>query len=289
MGSATLQQRCQRKAVLQEPMQDHFTKDNEYEYSIAEDQDGAQACNQCDNDTMIGRKPKYDPDVRVHDFFNIVALVPLVLLNLVNWDWEAMTGSRPLSFKSFWTGAYFDTFWWTTLAYFAVDLLWVVLIPGAVKSPSVIIKHHLIVLMYIMVPFLHPKTAWCMGACMTVELNTWFLIARRYFKDDRSSPSSKDSSVTESPRPDSWKDLWLHIGFYTTWIGIRMILYPLLVVIFCYEFHDLSMELGTYVNCMIVAPMIQVVLVILNLKWSWDLFGCSQRSRHSKGSQKEGL
>jgi len=265
-----------KEAVLEKQEDENFveeSKEEDYEDIVS-------------NVSMIRTNAKCDSNVRMHDFFNLLALVPIVLLNVVNWDWNSILSGQA-SVHLLWTGQYFEIFWWSTCVYFVIDLLWVAIIPTSVKSPKVIIGHHLLVLMYIMVPRLYPKTRWCMGACMSVELNTWFLIARRYLKhgiDPRckeDSPRNADGMKSESA--------WLRIGFYCTWIIIRLILYPLLVVVICWEYILGSYAIGTFVNIIMFAPFIQAILVILNLKWSWDLFGCGARRKNEKGPQKEGL
>ena len=117
-----------------------------------------------------------------HDFFNLIVLIPIVALNVMNWNWEILMNlQKKQTVADAWTGEWFDLFFWTTLSYFVADLLWILLIPNSVKSPSVIIQHHVATMLYILIPYYTPEVRWCMGACMSVEINTWFLIARRVF------------------------------------------------------------------------------------------------------------
>jgi hypothetical protein len=48
-----------------------------------------------------------------------------------------------------------------------------------VRSPVVILSHHICAALYMLIPLHYPQYHWCMAACMTVEVNTWLLIARR--------------------------------------------------------------------------------------------------------------
>ena len=61
-----------------------------------------------------------------------------------------------------------DVFWIffaATVAYFVVDLLWLLLKPQSVKSPNFIMGHHVVTMTYLLLPYNHPQMAWCMGAC----------------------------------------------------------------------------------------------------------------------------
>eukprot|EP00591_Stephanopyxis_turris_P003125 CAMPEP_0195508436 /NCGR_PEP_ID=MMETSP0794_2-20130614/1639_1 /TAXON_ID=515487 /ORGANISM="Stephanopyxis turris, Strain CCMP 815" /LENGTH=150 /DNA_ID=CAMNT_0040635395 /DNA_START=149 /DNA_END=598 /DNA_ORIENTATION=+ len=120
--------------------------------------------------------PAYDDDFArdSHDFFNLIALVPLVVLNILNWNLDILLdGIDGRNMEKAWTGEWFAAFWWATLIYFGLDLIWVALVPSCVKSPGTIIKHHIATLVYILVPYLNPEYQWCMGVCMSVEINTW--------------------------------------------------------------------------------------------------------------------
>mmetsp|Transcript_1744 Transcript_1744/g.4964 ORF Transcript_1744/g.4964 Transcript_1744/m.4964 type:complete len:190 (-) Transcript_1744:508-1077(-) len=133
----------------------------------------------------------------VHDVFNLLALVPIVVLNAANWHWDLLLTGRFTEPAEVWHGEYFEHFWWTTLGYFVIDLLWVVMVSGTVRSPSAIVIHHCIVLVYLMVPWLYRGLGWCMGACMAVELNTWFLIARRIFNKAGLNPFGATGELGE--------------------------------------------------------------------------------------------
>ncbi|KAL3932395.1 MAG: hypothetical protein SGARI_003974, partial [Bacillariaceae sp.] len=156
-----------------------------------------------------------------HDFFNLIVLIPIVALNVMNWNWEVLMNlKKKQTVADAWTGDWFELFFWTTAMYFVADLIWVITTPNCVKSPSVIIQHHLVTMFYILVPYYQPDVRWCMGACMSVEINTWFLIARRVFNKQGFPPWIIDLSVV------SIRIKLISICFYVTWIGIRVILYP---------------------------------------------------------------
>lgn len=202
-----------------------------------------------------------------HDFFNLIVLVPVVVLNIMNWNWDILLD--PYSKKTIpeaWTGDWFDIFFTVTLLYFLVDLLWVCLIPSCVKSPATIVKHHVVTLLYLLVPYLAPEYQWCMGACMSVELNTWFLIARRVFNKQGFPPW-----IIGLPPFFSIRIKLISIFFYLTWVIIRCILYPSLMIVFTKMWNELSEEVGTRWNVLLVTQILHPVFCLLNFKWSYDL------------------
>jgi hypothetical protein len=102
-----------------------------------------------------------------HDFFNLIVLIPIVSLNVMNWNWDILLNlKKKQTVADAWTGEWFDLFFWATFSYFVADLVWILLVPNSVKSPSVIIQHHLVTMLYVMIPYFRPDVRWCMGACM---------------------------------------------------------------------------------------------------------------------------
>jgi len=226
-----------------------------------------------------------DPNVArdVHDYFNLVALIPVVILNLTNWKMTYTSFAElfrgVISLPGLWTGHYFGLFWWTTFMYFVADLMFMIFLPHCVRSPGVIVKHHLVTLGYIFVPKLRPRYGWLMGACMIVEVNTWFLIARRSFNKKGDKPFMPGVSLTTSARL-----LLVSACFYVSWFVIRLGFYPYLLIQICLEWWRYSYEVGTYFNIILITPFMQIVFIFLNLKWTIDLLRSKLKGRGaSKG------
>jgi hypothetical protein len=96
-----------------------------------------------------------------------------------------------------------------------------------------------------------------MGACLTVEINTWFLILRRVlFKRKANVHLQK---VVE-------------VGFYISWIAVRVILYPLIMYWFCVMAVERISETGYYFHYPMLFMPVHAFLCVLNLKWTYDLF-----------------
>jgi hypothetical protein len=231
--------------------------------------------------------PKYEEDWQrdTHDFFNLVALVPVCLLNAMNWDFDQFWNfghtlySSPSAswtltaiipkfihvLEKAWVGEYYDLFFRVTAMYFILDWLWIMMVPGAVKSPTTILQHHVAVLLYMIIPQYHPEVRWCMGLCMSVELNTWFLIARRVFNKQGFPPWKIGYSWW------SIRIKVISVLFYTTWLWIRVFLYPILLWPIAKLYLQQVKITGSRINSLLPGLPLHVVFCVLNLKWSYDL------------------
>lgn len=236
--------------------------------------------------------PHYDDDWArdSHDFFNLVVLVPVSVLNVMNWNWDKLAtmfhqGSAEAALQTLqdsWTGDWFNAFFTVTMAYFFLDLLWIVLQPSCVKSPGIILQHHLATILYVLIPLYHKPVRYCMGACLTVEVNTWFLIARRVFNKQGFPPWTFKITGWWSLRVKV-----ISIFFYLTWISIRCILYPALLVLFYQHWRDHTRQMGTWINILLPSVPLHACFCLLNLKWTYELIlskvRYSRRYRRSRG------
>jgi len=189
-----------------------------------------------------------------HDFFNLVAL-PFVLV-ACGINYEFPSGA--------YKGDYFWIMWTTTILYFFLDLSWVIVVPICVKSPDVIKKHHIVAMLYLLSPIIYPQYSWLMGALLSVEINTWFLICRRIVYRSyycRSYPAV-DPIITTA----------VSTLFYITWIYVRCYLYPHILVLFMYIWKEEIELTGVYLRGELIFIPIHIVLCVLNLKWTHDLF-----------------
>lgn len=227
--------------------------------------------------------PRYEEDWYrdAHDCFNLVILLPVILLDIMNWNWEMIMYDPPRDIADAWTGDWFDMFWFATALYFIVDLIWIVLVPHCVKSPTTIIQHHLATMAYILIPYYCPTIRWGMGACMSVEINTWFLIARRVLNKQGIPPWTIDLSFM------SIRVKLISICFYVTWIAIRCILYPMLVGPFYLYWMEHSAKVGTKWNIVMLSVPLHAAFCLLNLKWSYDLLMSKIRYWRRKGTGRQ--
>merc|ERR1712048_898285 len=105
---------------------------------------------------------------------------------------------------------------------------------------------------------------------MSVEVNTWLLIARRLF--------NKNGIGVWEMGESKFQVKLISIGFYATWIFIRLVVYPALFFAIWDGYLARSKVVGSYWHALLVAPILQIVFIVLNLKWSWDLLKSKFRS-----------
>jgi hypothetical protein len=205
----------------------------------------------------------------------------------MNWNWDILLDMpKGMSFEDAWTGEWFNVFYFYTQSYFLVDLIWVILIPECVRSPMTIIQHHIATIFYMGIPFFLPEMRYLMGALLTVELNTWFLIARRVFNKQGFPPWTIDL-----PPIISIRIKLISICFYTTWIVIRCIIYPAIFGAFFYLHKKRAAQLGTRWNIFLLCIPLHSCFVALNMKWTYDLLMSKIRywRRKGKGSKKDSV
>lgn len=245
-----------------------------------------------ENRALLPGVPAHDEDLArdIHDFFNLIVLVPIVVLNVLNWDWDSLfygnnkTDTKNIPFIHAWTGEYFHLFFWTTVAYFVIDLIWVCVIPKCVKSPSTIVQHHIAVFLYLIIPYKFSHFRFLMGVCMSVELNTWFLIARRVFNKQGMPPWKFDIPYLLSVRVKL-----ISICFYITWISIRCIMYPFVLYVLMFPMSS-SKKYGQSTDgskhALWIAIVLQATFCILNGQWSLQLLNSKIKQWKTKGRTK---
>lgn len=120
-------------------------------------------------------------------------------------------------------------------------------------------QHHFVAMAYLCGPMIWPEFRWFMGACLSVEVNTWFLIVRRvlYKRKDRIHPAILE---------------FVSLSFYMSWIAIRIFLYPTIMYIFVNMYFDAVARTGVWFHWPMIFMPVHFFLCLLNLKWSYDLF-----------------
>ena len=186
------------------------------------------------NDSIIGTF-NYDIDLlKIHDYFNILSL-PIIFIN--NWI-ELLFGQI----------FGFDLVFYLFLVYISVDLIWLILKPKAVGSPSTILLHHVISLLGWMIPLYDNNLMLITRLALLVEFNTWFNILKRYYKYD-----------------------FIYNSFYVTWFIFRVLLYPILLYMSLNGFYTYYFIKGTIFNWSFPVLLICLTLTFLNYKWSYQL------------------
>mmetsp|Transcript_10406 Transcript_10406/g.15451 ORF Transcript_10406/g.15451 Transcript_10406/m.15451 type:complete len:262 (-) Transcript_10406:157-942(-) len=203
-----------------------------------------------------------------HDYFNLVILVPIITLDALNWDYNTIwhecilrSNNEITHMKDAWTGEFQDQVFNAALCYFLLDTLWMLIAPKSVRSPGTILVHHLACMVYLYLVYVREEFFWFMGACLSVEVNTWFLIARRVVNKQGIPAWNIDL-----PLGFSLKIKFISICFYATWITLRCVLFPYLL----HEVYSSWVESPQDMQLLVKLSM-HSLFTFLNLKWTYDL------------------
>ncbi|KAJ8902991.1 hypothetical protein NDN08_006308 [Rhodosorus marinus] len=183
-----------------------------------------------------------------HDLFNIFGLFPFSAMNFFAFGNRNLQKPTLMAFG----------------AYTVADIMWVLTIPKSVKDPKGIIMHHMLSLGLLTVPTLLPEYRHYAVLTLTAEFNTWLLVTKRHV---------------------TWKPLRLALEglFYTSWVGIRLVLYPWLWSRY-FTVTLRNIRNGLWIHPTIISPIVMGSLCLMQFKWSWDLIQKYVLRRKKKGS-----
>lgn len=177
-----------------------------------------------------------------HDYFNLCVLPLICAINLY---------FLAVDRSAYWV-EYFSF-----LAYLIVDTVWLFAVPGSVVSPTTVIAHHLVCIVGWSLPVFNDlKYHDWLSYGILVEINTWLLTARRNFKES----------------------FLLNFLFYLTWVGFRLIMYPIILYYFVFQYVEDSVQWATYINVGLYVLVLMIAINSLNFKWSFELFSKMLRS-----------
>lgn len=174
-----------------------------------------------------------------HDFFNLVTLPGICLLNIYYLLWD--------------DNQYYPQYT-AFFIYLLVDTTWLVVKPNSVASAASVLPHHLICIVGWNIPTLIDMSyAHFISIGVLVEINTFFLIARRNWRSN----------------------IFLELGFYVSWFAIRCVVYPVCWIIVVRRYlAECSKDpsLGeSCINAGILVILLFTFLNFLNFKWTFDL------------------
>lgn len=213
---------------------------------------------------------KIDP-VFAHDMFNIVSIFFIILLDFRYLfhatDWNKI-GTSDL-------GSEYSLMGHTLLSVFSIymliDTIWIAVQPKCVlSSPMALIAHHIVSFVFLSIPFFEEQFQWHGALNLFVEINTFILILRRH-----APPASSLYHV-------------LDCCFFISWLLLRLVVFPIVVVFFCYEYLRFTRDHSDnkWYNIMLLAPILQLILTFLGFKWTYDLFAKYYLKSAKSASQK---
>ena len=113
---------------------------------------------------------------------------------------------------------------------------------------------------YLIGPIFYPQYRGFMGAILSVEVNTWFLIGRRVVYKSSGTPIHPLVGQVVSAM------------FYLTWILIRCLVYPKVLIMFLQLAIAKIQETNIWFHLPMTFIPVHATLCVLNLKWTYDLF-----------------
>lgn len=150
--------------------------------------------------------------------------------------------------------------WWLFLGYIIVDTVWIYLYPGCVAAPIPILVHHGLLFLAWTIPIFFWEGYECyMSTTLLVEVNTFFLIAKR-----------------QATR-DSFLHTLLTFLDHLSWMTIRVIGLP---IMFFNAYHvwlhlteqSTGRSSAPFLNSGAFVLLIGGILLYQNAMWTWDKY-----------------
>ncbi len=117
-----------------------------------------------------------------------------------------------------------------------------------------ILLHHLFTIIFCICPLIDNKFEKYLGVLLLVELNTFLIVLKRWL-------------VKGSLGGQLCGGL-----FYLTWVSFRLIMFPVMIVVFTKDYYAYSSIHGTHYNMVVIGPLMMTALTALGIKWTADLF-----------------
>ena len=163
--------------------------------------------------------------------------------------------------------------------YIVADALWIIVEPDALPSlPQVVIAHHIVTIALLVFPLRHPEFAYFTCWDGIVEINTFFLIARRQWKAQRKL---------------------LNYFYWATFLPMRAVLYPYLLFRFWFTLKDFGLErilvcicqlmLCGFNGAMIYASAMRRIRRVGSRDDLWGLANLTPATPQEKAAHKESL
>ena len=117
------------------------------------------------------------PSAELHDNINLIVLTALGLSSV----WALYIGEKFFGNLLTWVG----------FVYIALDSLWLIIQPSIVKSPRMILGHHIATLLVLLDPLLQPSHSVYTSACLLVEVTSSIAVSSR-----RSTPTAARAALS---------------------------------------------------------------------------------------------
>ena len=155
--------------------------------------------------------------------------------------------------------------WWAFWWYIALDTAWLIMYPESVASPATIIIHHAICLVGWHIVYVWPDWEYFISAGLIVEFNTWFLIAKRQFRE------VKVLTYFEN----------------VTWFIARLVAFPAVCWNFWCCYMHMCRSYPTYqlgfINTGLHAFVSCALVTLLNFIWTYQKWFAPKKDKGDKG------
>ncbi len=190
----------------------------------------------------------------LHDLFNLFVMIYLSYMNILNWDFS--------NNKIIWTGSNNYIFFKSSIIYFFCDLLWIIKYPNITDNRKSIIVHHIncVAGFTLFSIFAKESQYWGVNYAMLAEINTLFLILRRKISRNSINPIIRFCSTINN------------LLFYLSWVSIRLITYPyLLVNLYYFYLEEYKISSSVIFNPFFYCLIIHFSFCFLNFYWTFKL------------------
>mmetsp|Transcript_20010 Transcript_20010/g.28739 ORF Transcript_20010/g.28739 Transcript_20010/m.28739 type:complete len:222 (+) Transcript_20010:43-708(+) len=190
---------------------------------------------------------------QLHDLYNVVTLPIVIISNVVTFYYFFVVG-EPIESST-------NIFWWNVqtavlCTYIIIDTVYIALNPDCVRSPKSILIHHIVVCTgWLLVLHRIPKYRGVGTCLLSIEINTFFMIARKFL------PFRKYRRLIK----------FLDTAFYATWVPLRIIIFPSGAIMSGVLAHQEYRATGIVISIPSVGFVLVSYIAVLNLKWSYDL------------------
>ena len=191
----------------------------------------------------------------LHDMINIAFFVVINSMNVVIFmNYTDFLSFSPISdFKSL--NPIIQALYLILSTYTVFDTILVLLFPYCIQAtnPMSIIYHHIATGGLIYISQIDTRYSWYMSLTLLLEINTLFLTVKRNI-----------------PR-ESIAYALCNFMFYFSWLCLRVFLLPYLTYLFSYEYYLYCQKHNNYINIILVAPILIVLLTLLSYYWTYQM------------------
>ena len=194
----------------------------------------------------------------LHDMINLAFFS---IINIINFkyfievtDYNLIGTTAVLGDSS--SGHFLSNVLFRMVTFYTIfDIILVIVMPYCVASasPHSIVYHHIATLGLISLIVIDQRYQWYMSVTLLLEINTFILTLKRNI--------SRPSIVYSI----------LNLCFYATWLLLRNFLLPGLCYLFTFEYVLYSKKVHSYLNVVMIGPILIFALTILSFQWTIDM------------------